>query len=137
MSQQYSHREVLAELERVLASKGFAGASRAARFLKYVVDRSLANDRAGLKEVVIGTEIFDRPAGYDPKIEPIVESKRGVCAPSWTISNKDRTDSAVRISIPKGAYRRSRDARNRRPSDPSPREHGLVQRGSSSLWQFY
>jgi hypothetical protein len=73
-----------------------------------------------LKEVVIGTEIFDRPAGYDPKIEPIVESKRGVCAPSWTISNKDRTDSAVRISIPKGAYRRSRDARNRRPSDPSP-----------------
>jgi Tol biopolymer transport system component len=104
MSQQYSDREVLEELERLLASKGFAGANRAARFLRYVVERSLANDRAGLKEVVIGTEVFDRPAGYDPKIEPIVRIEARRLRTKLDDFYEARTDSAVRISVPKGAY---------------------------------
>src|SRR5579864_8866486 len=114
-----SEVEVRLELERLLRSKEFAGAGRAARFLKYVVEHSLADDRSALKEVVIGSEVCDRPPGYDPKIEPIVRIEARRLRTKLDDFYKDRTDSAVRISIPKGAYLASFEAcgdpRGRRP----------------------
>jgi TolB-like protein len=63
---------VLAQLDRVLASPGFANAGRLSRFLRFVVERSLAGDGEQLKEYVIGTEVFDRAADYDPRLDSIV-----------------------------------------------------------------
>lgn len=60
------------ELARILESPQFAGSQRLCRFLRYVVEKSLAGDAEGLKEFAIALEVFDRKADYDPSIDSIV-----------------------------------------------------------------
>ena len=64
--------QVRLELDRVLASDTFASAARLSRFLRYVVERTLAGEGDGLKEYAIGVEVFDRDGDYDPRIDSIV-----------------------------------------------------------------
>src|SRR5271166_1074491 len=60
------------ELRRILASRQFEDADRLVRFLSFVVEETLAGRGGGLKESVIGVEVFGRAPGYDPKVDPIV-----------------------------------------------------------------
>ena len=71
-----SEQEIKEELERLLASREFSHAGRLSRFLRFVVERSLASDRDSLKESVIGAAVYDRGAGYDPKAAPIYAPRR-------------------------------------------------------------
>jgi TolB-like protein len=64
--------QVRLQLDRVLGSDTFASAARLSRFLRYVVERTLAGEGDGLKEYTIGVEVFDRDADYDPRIDSIV-----------------------------------------------------------------
>ena len=69
--------QVSAQLERILASPGFANADRASRFLRYVVERTMAGEGDQLKEYVIGRAVFDRGDDYDPRIDSIVRVEAG------------------------------------------------------------
>ena len=42
------------------------------RFLRLIVNRALSGDTSGLKEYVIGTEVFDKIGTFDPRIDSIV-----------------------------------------------------------------
>jgi TolB-like protein len=64
--------QVRLQLDRVLASDTFASAARLSRFLRFVVERTLAGEGDGLKEYTIGVEVFDRDGDYDPRIDSIV-----------------------------------------------------------------
>ena len=64
--------QVRLQLDRVLASDMFASAARLSRFLRYVVERTLAGEGDRLKEYAIGVEVFDRDADYDPRTDSIV-----------------------------------------------------------------
>jgi adenylate cyclase len=68
---------VVGQLERILASPGFASADRASRFLRYVVERTIAGEGDQLKEYVIGRAVFDRDDDYDPRIDSIVRVEAG------------------------------------------------------------
>lgn len=59
-------------LERVLASRSFARAGQLRRLLSYLVETTLAGHDVTLKESVIGVDVFDLPADFDPKIDPVV-----------------------------------------------------------------
>ena len=63
---------VRAQLDRILASPGFVNADRLSRFLRFVVERTLAGEGDQLKEYLLGTEVFDRPSDYDPRLDSIV-----------------------------------------------------------------
>ena len=69
--------QVSAQLDRILASPGFASADRASRFLRYVVERTIAGEGDQLKEYVIGRAVFDRGDDYDPRIDSIVRVEAG------------------------------------------------------------
>jgi TolB-like protein len=69
---QPSAEDVHRQLDRLLASDGFAKADRMSRFLRYVVERTLAGDADRLKEYAIGVDVFDRNEDYDPRIDSIV-----------------------------------------------------------------
>jgi Tol biopolymer transport system component len=97
--------DVLAELKRLLESREFAGSERLSRFLRFVVERTLAGDRESLKESIIGTEVFDRPTGYDPKTEPIVRTEaRRLRAKLDEYYQQPGRPYLVKISVPKGGY---------------------------------
>ena len=63
---------VRAQLAHILASDLFAGSARLSRLLRYVVERTLDGRGDEIKEYVLGTEVFDRGADYDPRLDSIV-----------------------------------------------------------------
>ena len=97
--------EVRHELDRLLSSAGFANAGRMSRFLKFVVERSLAGEGERLKEYVIGVEVFDRDVDYDPRVDAIVRVEaarlRTKLAEYYA---GDGHDASVVLSLPKGGY---------------------------------
>ena len=96
---------VRTELGRVLASAHFHGSVRLSRFLEFVVERTLAGEADQLKEYRIGLEVFDRPASYDPRIDPIVRVEAGRLRMKLArFYESEGLQNGFRIAIPKGAY---------------------------------
>ena len=96
---------IRAELEKILASPGFAGSERLSRFLRYTVEETLAGEGDKLKESLIGTEVFGRKPTYDPRTDAVVRIE----AVKLRARLKDYYESAgasddVIIDLPKGGY---------------------------------
>jgi TolB-like protein len=93
------------QLERMLASGGFANADRMAEFLRYVVARALAGEGDQVKEYVIGLEVFKRDAEYDPRLDSIVrvEARRLRSKIDEYYAGPGREDTVL-IGVPRGSY---------------------------------
>jgi TolB-like protein/Flp pilus assembly protein TadD len=96
---------IFGQLERVLSSPGFARNERLSRFLRFVVERHLAGRDGELKETVIATEVFGRPADYNPKRDAVVRTEAGRLRSrlSEYYSGQGVADSLI-IDLPKGGY---------------------------------
>ena len=105
LSVEFSARNVLEELERVLASPGFQRNERLSKFLRIVVERKLAGKADELKESVLGVEVFDRSPGYDSKRDPVVRTEaarlRARLGEYYAGQGKD---ALLVIELPKGGY---------------------------------
>ena len=97
--------EIGAQVERVLASRLFTRSLRLCRFLRFSVEQTLAGKSAQLKEQIIGVEVFDRKADYDPRIDPIVRVEaRRLRAKLKAYYNSPGRGDLIMIGLPKGAY---------------------------------
>ena len=97
--------EIRDQLERILASKGFANAERMSRFLRFTVEHTLENRAAELKEYVIGVEVFDRTSKYDPRLDPVVRVEaRRLRSKLASYYEEDGKTDALLIDFPKGTY---------------------------------
>src|SRR6202049_4918372 len=96
---------VLEHLIVVLRSPEFADSPRLSRFLKYVVEQTIEGRAADLKEYRVGVDVFDRPADYDPKTDPVVrvEARQFRFKLAAYYAAQGHRDE-VAISIPKGGY---------------------------------
>jgi serine/threonine-protein kinase len=93
------------ELERILASPGFARNARLSRFLRVIVERHLDALDADLKESVLGIEVFGRQPGFDPKQDSTVRSEAGrLRARLAEYYGGDGIGDPVTIELPKGGY---------------------------------
>ena len=93
------------QLERVLASPGFAQNERMSRFLRFLVERQLEGREIELKESVIGVEVFARRPDYNPKRDAIVRTEAGRLRTRLAeyYANSGKQDALV-IDLPKGGY---------------------------------
>lgn len=97
--------DALRELQKILASETFARSERMRRFLAYAVEHTLAQDVGQLKESVIGVAVFDRPATYDPKSDPIVRIEaRRLREKLTAYYEHEGKEDLFRINLPKGGY---------------------------------
>ncbi|HEX6164854.1 MAG TPA: hypothetical protein VFZ31_15910 [Vicinamibacterales bacterium] len=97
--------EIRTELDRILASKGFANAGRVSKLLRYVVDKTLAGETDQLKEYSVGVEVFERDEKYDPRLDSIVRVEAGRLRTKLDeYYNGDGAASGVRIGLPRGGY---------------------------------
>ena len=71
----FSEDLIRAELARVLESPIFAQSERLGRFLRFAVEHAISGSEDGLKEYVIGTEVYDRKPPYHPTQDSIVRTE--------------------------------------------------------------
>ncbi len=97
--------EVRRQLDRVLGSDPFVNSDRLSRFLRYVVERTLAGEGDRLKEYVIGTEVFERGEQYDPRVDSIVRVEAGRLRGKLDeYYNRHGAADALVIRMPRGGY---------------------------------
>jgi TolB-like protein/Tfp pilus assembly protein PilF len=118
------NEKILAQLDRILSSKGFRRADRLKRFLTFTVNETLAGHGEQLKEFVIGVEVFDKGPKFDPRSDPIVRVQarrmRGQLANYY---HEEGQNEETIIELPKGGYtpifRSSKGTLVRQPAVPT------------------
>ncbi len=107
--------EINEELDRILRSKVFAAAQRSQAFLRYVVERSLTEEPAALKEFSIAMDVFARGHDYDPSIDATVRVEAGRLRNRLReYYNEEGSADPVLIELPKGGYSPAFTLRNAR-----------------------
>jgi TolB-like protein len=103
-----STSEVRAELERILSSGIFATAGRMKRFLRFIVDETLAGRGDELNESLLGSAVYDRNEKFDPRVDSIVRVDAGrLRSKLREFYVSEGRSSSIRIDIPKGSYKPS------------------------------
>jgi TolB-like protein len=96
---------VRVQLGRLLASDGFSNADRMSRFLRYVVERTLAGEADQLKEYAIGLDVFDRKETYDPRLDSIVRVEAArLRSKVEEYYNRAGLDDPIVIRLRRGSY---------------------------------
>jgi TolB-like protein len=98
-----SPEAVRAQLDKILASRAFAGAERPGRFLRFIVEQALVGNQ--LKETLLGVEVFGRNPAYDPRLDGVVRVE--AVKLRSRLKEYYETEGAadrVRIDLPKGGY---------------------------------
>jgi TolB-like protein/Flp pilus assembly protein TadD len=92
-------------LRRVVASAVFANSPRMSRFLRFVVEETVAGRAGDLKEYVLGGNVFDKPPSFDPAVDPTVrvEASKLRAKLARYYETEGRSDPLI-IEIPKGHY---------------------------------
>jgi len=99
------HQAIRQELERLLASPGFARNVRMSQFLRVLVERHLEGRDDELKESLIGVEVFGRRPDYDPKQDSIVRTEAGRLRSRLAeYYGGEGRSNPLAIAVPKGGY---------------------------------
>lgn len=96
---------ILAALERLLAWSEMARSPQLAKFLDYIVRRTLDGDEQSIKAYSIAVDVLGRPADFDPQSDPIVRVQarrlRGLLDDYYRGPGARET---TRINLPVGRY---------------------------------
>jgi TolB-like protein/Flp pilus assembly protein TadD len=113
------------QVQKIVASSGFANAERMSRFLQFTVEHTLQNRGAELKEYLIGVEVFDRTANYDPRLDPVVRVEaRRLRSKLASYYEADGRNDTLLIEFPKGTYVPVFRERTQKAAAPAAAEHG-------------
>ena len=97
--------DVRLELDRILTSPVFAQSGRLRKFLRFVVEETLAGRAGALKEYTIGIDVFERDESFDPQTSSIVRVEaswlRGKLKEYHAAGGRD---AQVHIVLPTGSY---------------------------------
>ena len=93
------------QVKQILAAASFSQAERTRKFLKYIVDQTLAGNAKRIKQYTIATEVLGRDADFDPDADPVVRLEAGKLRRA--LENyylRAGADDKLRILVPKGSY---------------------------------
>ena len=74
---EYTEKDILSELKRILSSDLFLRSSVLSNFLKFIVEETLGGRTEHLKEYTIGVNALGKPADFNPQIDAIVRIHAG------------------------------------------------------------
>jgi Tol biopolymer transport system component len=96
---------IRSHLARVLSSHQFAKAPRLRQLLTYLVESTLEGRGPLLKESLVGIDVFERPADYDPKADPVVRVQvKRVRERLESYYSTAGAGDALRIILTRGSY---------------------------------
>src|SRR5450759_609688 len=115
------------EFQRVLESESFRNSDSLRRLLSYVAERSLNRTADGLKEYVIGVDVFGKPPSYDPQKDASVRVQISRLRQKLDEYYKgEGSGTPYRLVLPKGHFtirfepRQSEAAPGSQDADPAP-----------------
>jgi hypothetical protein len=93
------------ELQRILQSRQFANSPKKSRFLEFVSEQAFQGNGDKLNEYLMGVEVYERGADFDPQRDPIVRVQaheiRRVLKRYY---EEDGKDNPIRLDLPSGHY---------------------------------
>lgn len=92
------------ELESILQHPLFARSKRYPKFLRFIIEKSLAQDFASLKERVIGIELLGKQSDYDNAADPEVRNIASEVRKRLVLYYQRNSGQQVRIELPAGSY---------------------------------
>ena len=93
------------QLERILKGPPLVSSPSLCRFLRYVVEETLAGRGAEIKEHPLGVRVFDRGADFNPRLDPIVRVQaRNLRKRIESYYAGPGAGDPIRIELPKGTY---------------------------------
>lgn len=115
--------EIRAQTERILASKHFRQAASLERFLRYIIEKSLAGASQELKEYVIGVEVFQRGPDFEPGADALVRVQAGKLRKKLqSYYEEEGAEDPILIELPKGHYVATFSTRASLAASPEPAE---------------
>jgi len=111
----------LRQVERIVGSDLLHGSESLCKLLRYLAEHCIDHPGVGVKEYEIATELFKRPANFDPRIDATVRVQTGRLRSKLTeyYAGPGAKDPWI-IEIPKGSYALTFYARTAPP--PAPEE---------------
>lgn len=117
--------ELLACVDKILASEEFSRSSRLGAFVRFTVKLTLAGEADRIKESTIAIEVYGRePKTYSPKADPIVRTEaRRLRSKLERYYQSEGRDDPVVVAYPKGSYVPTFSHRKVAPEAPEPERH--------------
>jgi Tfp pilus assembly protein PilF len=93
------------QLERILRSAPLATSPSLSRFLRYIVEETLAGRASAIRETSLGINVFDRGPDFNPRLDPIVRVQaRNLRTRVAKYYEGPGADDPVLIELRKGTY---------------------------------
>ena len=91
-------------LDELLSSGTFQRSPILSKLLRRLVEPTLSGSTDPIKEQILGIEVFDRPADWDPQTDSVVRVEVGRLRMALTEYYAEQNRLPVRFVIPKGSY---------------------------------
>src|SRR5580704_9272435 len=118
------------QIDNIIKSHSLRGSESLCRLLQYLAKQSLYQPQAPLKEYQIATEVYRRPADFDPHTDSTIRVQAGRLR--LKLAEYYATEGAadpIVVKIPKGSYHLTFEAR---PVDSSPQLQATSPLGAQS-----
>ena len=95
----------LVEVDKLVNSHTLHGSESLCKLLRYLAEHAVRHPGVALKEYQIATEVFGRPAGFDPQLDSLVRVQAGrLRAKIAEYYATEGADDPIRVELPKGTY---------------------------------
>ena len=95
----------LVEIDRLVNSHTLHGSESLCKLLRYLADQAIRKPGVALKEYQIATEVFGRPAEFDPQLDSLVRVQAGrLRSKIGEYYASEGADDPVVVELPKGTY---------------------------------
>jgi len=93
------------EIERLVNSHTLHGSESLCKLLRYLAEQAIKHPGVALKEYQIATEVFGRPADFDPHLDSLVRVQAGRLRTKIAeYYASEGADDPIVVDLPKGTY---------------------------------
>src|SRR3989449_5824151 len=97
--------QFLAEIDRLTGSHVLHGSESLCKLLRYLAEHALHHPGVPLKEYQIATEVFGRPADFDPQSDSTIRVQAGRLRMKLAeYYSSEGADDPLVVELPKGTY---------------------------------
>jgi hypothetical protein len=101
----FERHHSLDQIERLVSSRTLHGSESLCKLLRYLADHAMEHPGVPVKEYQLATEVFGRPAAFDPHLDSTIRVQAGrLRAKLAEYYASEGADDPVLVEMPKGTY---------------------------------